>query len=84
MIRLVWKLEVVFYIMMHLTDEVFIDELYADLKYSWIQVIAGRKQEPELYNGLSASNENILWSINSRPLYGLQIQTNRPGLFLFQ
>ena len=64
-----------------LKDEIFIDELYADLNYSWLQIIAGRKQEAELYNGLSASNENILWSINSRPLYGLQLQTNRPIYF---
>ena len=64
-----------------LKDEIFIDELYADLNYSWLQVIAGRKQEEELYNGLSATNENILWSINSRPLYGLQLQTNRPLYF---
>ncbi len=64
-----------------LKDEIFIDELYADFKYKWLQIIAGRKQEAELYNGLSASNENILWSINSRPLYGFQLQTNRPIYF---
>ena len=64
----------------YLNDD-YIDELYADFKYSWIQLIAGRKQEEELYDGLSASNENILWSLNSRPLYGLQLQTNRPVYF---
>ncbi|WP_026837177.1 capsule assembly Wzi family protein [Gillisia sp. JM1] len=56
-------------------DEVFIDELYADFKYKWLQVIAGRKQKEELYNGLSATNENILWSLNARPLTGIQISS---------
>ncbi|PTX44471.1 capsule assembly protein Wzi [Christiangramia gaetbulicola] len=63
------------------SDEVFLDELYANFQYKWLQVIAGRKHEPELYNGLSATNENILWSLNSRPLFGLQIQTNEPVYF---
>ena len=41
---------------------------------------AGRKQKPELYNGLSATNENILWSLNARPLPGLQFGTSSPIL----
>ena len=64
-----------------LKDEIFIDELYADFKYKWLQIIAGRKQEAELYNGLSASNENILWSINSRPIPGIQFKTRHPIFF---
>ena len=64
----------------YLNDD-YIDELYADFKYSWFQVIAGRKQEPEMYNGLSATNENFAWSLNARPLPGLQIQTSSPIYF---
>ncbi|MUP44545.1 hypothetical protein E0K83_02140 [Gramella sp. BOM4] len=56
----------------------YIDELYADFKYSWLQVIVGRKQEPEVYNGLSATNENFAWSLNARPMPGIQIQTSKP------
>ena len=59
-------------------DEVFIDELYVNFNYKWLQVIAGSKQKKELYDGLSASNENILWSLNARPIPGIQFKTNRP------
>ncbi len=62
-------------------NEDYVDELYADFKHSWIQIIAGRKQEPEMYNGLSATNENFAWSLNARPIPGLQIQTSRPVYF---
>ncbi|WP_298528384.1 capsule assembly Wzi family protein [uncultured Christiangramia sp.] len=58
--------------------EVFIDELYADFNYKWLQIIAGRKQKPELYNGLSATNDNILWSLNARAIPGIQLKTNAP------
>lgn len=60
------------------SDEVFIDELYIDYKYRWLQIIGGRKQEKELYHGLSATNENFAWSLNARPMPGFQIQTSRP------
>lgn len=60
------------------SDRISIDELYADYRNSWFRIILGAKQKEELYNGLSGSNENILWSLNSRPLPGLQIRTNRP------
>ena len=59
-------------------DEIYIDELYADFNYKWLQVIAGRKQKEELYNGLSATNENILWSLNARAIPGIQVKTNGP------
>ncbi|WP_298245932.1 capsule assembly Wzi family protein [uncultured Christiangramia sp.] len=59
-------------------DVIFVDELYVDFQYKWFQIIAGRKQEPEVYNGLSATNENILWSLNARPMPGLQLKTNGP------
>lgn len=58
-------------------DNVFIDESYLQFTNSWLRVIAGRKQREELYNGLSATNENILWSLNARPLPGVQLETIR-------
>lgn len=56
----------------------YIDELYLDFQLSWIQIIAGRKQQQELYDGLSATNENIAWSLNARPLPGFQFKSSRP------
>ena len=61
-----------------ISDRVFLDESYLQFRNSWLEVIAGRKQRPELYNGLSATNENILWSLNARPLPGIQFRTREP------
>ena len=58
------------------------DELFVYYQNPIIYAIAGRKQREDLYNGLSATNENMLWSLNARPLPGLQIGTNGP-LLLF-
>jgi len=59
-------------------NNIFLDEAYIQYKNDWLQIIGGRKQKEELYNGLSATNENILWSLNARPLPGIQFRTNRP------
>ncbi len=61
-----------------ISDRVFLDESYLQFRNSWLEVIAGRKQKPELYNGLSATNENIVWSLNARPLPGVQFRTREP------
>ncbi|MDT0686539.1 capsule assembly Wzi family protein [Autumnicola psychrophila] len=58
------------------------DESYVSFLNSWIEITAGRKQKEELYLGLSASNENILWSLNARPLLGFLAKTKDP-VFLF-
>lgn len=55
-----------------------IDELYGQYKNTWIQAVIGRKQKDELYNGLSASNENIIYSLNARPFPGIQLSTVNP------
>ncbi|WP_051286472.1 capsule assembly Wzi family protein [Salinimicrobium terrae] len=62
-------------------DEFAIDELYAHYEYKWLQITAGQKHKPIMYNGLSATNENMLWSLNHRPLPGIEIGTNRPVFF---
>jgi len=59
----------------------FIDELYVNYKVSWLEIVLGRKQKQELYNGLSATNENFAWSLNARPLPGIQIKSHRPIYF---
>ena len=63
-------------------DRVFLDESYLQFKNSWLEVTGGRKHMPELYMGLSATNENILWSLNARPLPGIQLKTRKP-VFIF-
>ena len=64
------------------SDRVFLDESYVQFRNTWLEVIAGRKQRPELYKGLSSTNENILWSLNARPQTGIQLRTRKP-LFIF-
>jgi hypothetical protein len=64
-----------------ISEEVFLDELYASYQNSWLEVVAGRKQHTELYNGLSAVNGNILWTLNARPIPGIQLRTTRPIFF---
>ncbi len=58
------------------------DESFLGFENSWLDTYVGRKQRKELYNGLSATNENILWSLNARPLLGVSLKTNRPVYFL--
>ena len=59
-------------------EEVVPDELYAHFENNWLQVTVGRKQRQAKYYGISASNENILWSVNARPLPGIQLSTTKP------
>jgi hypothetical protein len=63
------------------TDKVQLDEYYVSYTNSWMQAFAGRKQRKELYWGLSATNENVLWSLNARPLPGIGVRTIRPVYF---
>ncbi|MCZ2845020.1 MAG: hypothetical protein O2U61_00750 [Candidatus Bathyarchaeota archaeon] len=64
------------------SDRAFIDELYLNYTKGWFELIFGRKQRSEVYNGLSASNESILRSLNARPLPGIQLGTTRPVFIL--
>ncbi|WP_424495035.1 capsule assembly Wzi family protein [Salinimicrobium sp. GXAS 041] len=59
-----------------------IDELYGHFQNSWMYATLGRKQRPEVYNGISSSNASLLWSLNTRPMPGIQLGTTRP-VFLF-
>ena len=64
------------------SDRDYLDELYLSYFFDSFYVTAGRKQRPELYRGLSATNENILWSLNSRPLPGISVGTTAPVMLL--
>ncbi|GAB2770247.1 hypothetical protein GCM10010465_15020 [Actinomadura fibrosa] len=63
------------------SDEVQLDDYYIKFRNSWLETYVGRKHREELYKGLSATNENILWSLNARPLPGAGIRTIRPVYF---
>ena len=55
-----------------------LDEVYFSFRNTWLEASVGRKQREELYSGLSASNENILWSLNARPLPGIRLDIIKP------
>lgn len=59
-----------------------LDEAYLQFRNQHFYITGGVKQREELYNGLSATNENILWSLNARPLPGIEIGTTKP-VFIF-
>ena len=44
-------------------ENVALDELYLHFQNPSMYATIGRKQQRELYNGLSASNRSILWSL---------------------
>jgi len=64
-----------------LKDEVSIDEAYLKFYNDWLEVVGGRKQKEELYRGLSATNESFAWSLNARPMPGIQAKTARTIFF---
>lgn len=59
-----------------------LDELYISFRNPWMKAVVGRKQREELYSGLSSSNENILRSLNARPLPGFEVGTAAPIFLL--
>tara|TARA_R100000935_G_C2830019_1_gene164504 strand:- start:894 stop:2231 length:1338 start_codon:yes stop_codon:yes gene_type:complete len=62
------------------TEKFQLDESYLMLENNWLKAHLGRKQKEELYDGLSASNQNILWSLNARPLPGISLSLKNPLL----
>ncbi len=63
------------------TEKFQLDESYLGFQNNWLIAHVGRKQKTELYHGLSASNQNILWSLNARPIPGISFQTKHPIYF---
>ena len=64
-------------------DDLFMDELYAELNTEYINAFIGVKHGDIKYNGLASSNQSILWSDNARSFPGLEISTAKPIYFLF-
>lgn len=53
-------------------------DLYLQFENSWLFATVGAKKQIEVLDGLSATNQNFLWSGNSRPLPGLLLEANNP------
>jgi len=53
-------------------------DLYLRYQNSWLSTTIGAKLQEIEVEGLSATNKNILWSSNARPLPGLIIEANNP------
>lgn len=62
-------------------DDLQMDEYYLNFKNERFSAFIGKMQRKELYEGLSASNENILWSLNSEPLPGVGFTIHKPVIF---
>ncbi len=67
-----------FYYRDNVPDEFQRKELYVQFENTWLAVIAGAKELPEVAQGLSATNKNYLWSNNVRPLPGVRIASSQP------
>ena len=63
------------------TNEIDLDAYYISFQNNWMLAYAGRKQKKEYYRGLSATNESILWSLNSRPIPGISFEITEPVYF---
>jgi hypothetical protein len=57
-----------------------LDEYFVSYENSWFETYAGRKQKEEVFSGLSATNESVLWSLNSRPIPGISLKM-KPLMF---
>lgn len=49
-------------------------DLFLGYRNNWIEVTLGPKRHEQVLDGLSATNQNFLWSGNSRPLPGLLVE----------
>jgi hypothetical protein len=53
-------------------------DLYLQFENSWLLATVGPKKQKEMLDGLSATNQNFLWSGNARPLPGILLEANNP------
>ena len=66
-----------------LYEDLVLDELYAEFGNSWILAFIGLRHYDEQYSGLSATNGNMLWSLNARPMPGIGVHIEDPIYFIF-
>lgn len=53
-------------------------DLYLQFENKWLLATVGAKKQREVLDGLSATNQNFLWSGNARPLPGILLEANNP------
>ncbi len=53
-------------------------DLYLQFENSWLFATVGAKKQKQVLAGLSATNQNFLWSGNARPLPGILLEANNP------
>jgi len=53
-------------------------DLYIRYQNNWLKAILGAKRQDIEMEGLSISNKNFSWSLNTRPLPGLILEANNP------
>lgn len=61
-----------------LESRVFVDEAFLYIQNYYLNFTLGAKEKEVLYDGISATNENLIWSNNTRNLPGLRIATTNP------
>ncbi len=54
------------------------EDLYLQFENSWLFATIGSKKQEEVLDGLSATNQDFLWSGNARPLPGILLEANNP------
>jgi hypothetical protein len=52
-------------------------DLYVNYRNNWFDITVGARRDPLQLDGLSATNQNFLWSQNARPLPGIKLEA--PG-----
>lgn len=60
------------------TDKLELDEGFISLENTRFTAFIGKKQKKEIYSGLSATNQNILWSLNAAPMPGIGFTITKP------
>lgn len=60
------------------TDKLEVDEFFINFENDLFSSFIGKKHKKELYSGLSATNENILWSIHAGAMPGIGFSIKRP------
>ena len=54
------------------------DEIFFSYDTERFGLVIGKKQREEIFQGLSISNESILWSLNATPLPGIRLYMREP------
>lgn len=54
------------------------ENLFLEYNNKWLRATVGAKERPIFYNGLSSTNGNMIWSLNSRPMPGIILEASKP------